>query len=312
MNRREFLIAGVSAGVPLSAWAASALLAPPAAPVIPPPTGEPATSGAPATASPTPTEEPTSEPAPVGDGRRIQADIDALPEGGGEVVVGPGLFVLAEPLRLARDKITLRGTGPGATLLEWVGPGAAIQNADPGVIRRQVTIRDLAITNRGVDGSAGGIALEHCYDTLVDRCRVEAIGSAGVGVEFIGTGSTYFNTLRSSWLDCSSPGSTGIRWSRRTAEPNANRVIDTTVSGRSGTIGFDILAGDTALVMGSAAEGGDILLRAAGAHGQVIGCRFELGPVVVTGDRNRFVGNSYADTSPFDDRGRGTIRVGEP
>ena len=169
----------------------------------------------------------------------------------------------------------------------------------------------LTISNGGVDGSASGVILENLYNTLIDRCRFEAIGASGVGIEFRGTGSTYFNSVRSCWVDCSTEGSTGVRWSAGDAQPNANRVFDTTVSGRGGTTGFDIGAGDTALLMGCAAEGGDQVLVIRTSFAQVIGCRFELGKVIVEGTGNRFVGNSYADTVGFEDRGSRTSRIGE-
>jgi hypothetical protein len=240
----------------------------------------------------------------------IQGRIDDVAARGGLVRLPAGRFLLDTPLLVHGAGLTIEGEGPGATVLAWKGDGAAIRNANPAEIVRHLTIRGLTISNGEAPGTAGGIELENLYDSLVDRCRFEQIGAQGVGVAFIGSGSTYYNTIRSSWFNCSAAGSTGIRWESRSSDPNANRVIDCTISGRVGSTGMDIMGGDTALVLGCAIEGGE-LIRLSASYAQLIGNRFEGGPIVVTGNHNKLVANSYADTSPFVNRGSGNVRLGE-
>lgn len=49
-------------------------------------------------------------------GADVQAALDALPKGGGEVVLPPGEILVMNPIVLARDNLTLRGSGDSTIL----------------------------------------------------------------------------------------------------------------------------------------------------------------------------------------------------
>ena len=305
INRREFLIAGASAAVPLAAWRRrrDPRFPRPGSSTFPAQNPSPGTSGA--------TEAPARSATPDGWTAKLQARIDALPDGGGTVAIEAGAFELDAPVLLTRDQITIVGTGQGATTLLWSGDVRRFASDDPGQVRRQTTIRIL----RSRTGASTARPAGSSWETSTTR------SSTGVASRRSGraawASSSEAREARTSTrcapvgVDCSTEGSTGVRWSAGDAQPNANRVFDTTVSGRGGTTGFDIGAGDTALLMGCAAEGGDQVLVIRTSFAQVIGCRFELGKVIVEGTGNRFVGNSYADTVGFEDRGSRTSRIGE-
>ena len=239
----------------------------------------------------------------------IQGRIDAISRTGGTVRIAAGTHRLFAPLRISGSFITLQGEGMGATIIDWRGPGAAILNSDAGARRDGVTVRDLSIDTHHV-ADASGIVLEHFQHALIERCRLQGVGERGVGVEFRGSEATYYNTVRGCWFNVSGDGGVGVRWSGGGGEPNGNRLIDTTLSGTPRTTLIDVAAGDTALILGCGAEGGN-LLRLAGSSCQVIGTRFEGGPIRIDGNFNQFVGNSYAQSVEIVDRGQGNVSSGE-
>ena len=51
-----------------------------------------------------------------GSGADVQAALDALPEGGGEVFLPPGIITVMNPIILNRDGLSLRGSGASTIL----------------------------------------------------------------------------------------------------------------------------------------------------------------------------------------------------
>jgi len=310
MKRRDFLVAAASAGVTAAGLDLGGRLgeettAPPSDPSSAA-TPTPAVTTSP-TIAPVPSAAPPSaDPAETA---RLQARIDSLARSGGTVVLARGIHTLEAPLRIPGSFITIQGDGMGATVLDWRGPGAAIVNSDRGQRRDGLTVRDLSIDNNE-SPEAGGILLDHMQHALIERCRFQGIGAGGAAIEFRGSAATFYNTVRSCWVNCSIAGSTGIRWIAIDGQPNANRIIDTILSGGPGRTMLDVAAGDTALILGCGVEGGHLLSLAA-SFCQVIGTRFESGPIEISGNHNQFVGNSYANSVELVDRGLGNIRSGE-
>ena len=85
--------------------------------------------------------------------RDIQAALDALPAGGGEVVLPPGKFEIHQPVVLHRDFQTLRGAG--ATTILWLADNAncpVIIMGEPGNTPARI-IRHLKVAGFFVDGN---------------------------------------------------------------------------------------------------------------------------------------------------------------
>jgi len=310
MKRRDFLVAAASAGVTAAGIDLGRRLGTEtAAPSTDPSAAPSSTPSAPSSSTSAPAESAVAASPDPAATAELQARIDALAETGGTVVIARGIHALAAPLRIPGSFITLQGDGMGATVLDWRGPGAAIVNSDRSRRRDGLTVRDLSIDNNEAP-EAGGIVLDQMQHVLIERCRFQAIGSGAAAIEFRGSSATYYNTVRSSWVNCSLAGSTGIRWTANDGQPNANRVIDTILSGGPGSTLLDIAAGDTALILGCGVEGGHLLSLAA-SFCQVIGTRFESGLIEISGNYNQLVGNSYANSVELVDRGLGNILIGE-
>lgn len=311
MKRRDFLKAAGSAGVVgAAAGFGLARLTEPQPPApSPSPTIDPAPSGATPRPPATPSRPLASPTGPIVGGDEVQALLDSLADTGGIVRISAGSHELVAPLRIVGSFTTVQGEGMGATVLHWRGPGAAIVNGDPARRLDGVTIRDLSIDNHNTADSSG-ILLEHFQHALVERCRLQGIGLRGVGVEFRGSPATFYNSVRGCWINCSGDGATGIRWTQNGGEPNANRVVDTILSGGPGRTLFDVAGGDTALILGCGAEGGR-LLELAASYCQIIGTRFEGGPIRISGNFNQRIGNSYASSVEVVDSGQGNVTSGE-
>ena len=167
--------------------------------------GAPGASGAPG--NPGAPGQPGKDAGTVvngGDCGDIQVAIDGLPSGGGAVLVRPGTYACANALRIDRDNVTLRGSGP-ATILKLganvnrpvllVGQPIPITNAT----RRHVRVSDLSVDGNKAqqqfechlsDGCAGadvlrnnGITLRTVEDVAVERVRITAARSGGLVVE---------------------------------------------------------------------------------------------------------------------------------
>jgi hypothetical protein len=134
----------------------------------------------------------------------IQAAIDALPAGGGAVLVRPGLYVCGAPIVIDRDGVELRGSGP-ATLLDLgdhvnrpvIVLGQTLEV--PTVTRRAIRVSDLSIDgNRAQQDhecSSGnctapgdylrnnGVSLRRVEDVTVERVSVTGARSGGLVVE---------------------------------------------------------------------------------------------------------------------------------
>jgi len=85
--------------------------------------------------------------------RQIQAALDSLPAGGGEVVLPPGRYEIHQPIELHRDAQALRGAG-AATVL-WLADNAncpVIIMGEP-VNHPQTTVKNLRVSGLYIDGN---------------------------------------------------------------------------------------------------------------------------------------------------------------
>lgn len=138
-----------------------------------------------------------------GDCADIQAAIDALPVGGGAVLVKAGTYVCTGPVVIDRDSVTLRGTGP-ATVLKLGNQvnrpvlvlGQTI--ATPTITRSDIRVADLSIDGNRLQQSFecstgacvgadylrnNGISLRSVADVLVEGVSVKSARSGGLVVE---------------------------------------------------------------------------------------------------------------------------------
>lgn len=132
----------------------------------------------------------------------IQAALDALPDGGGEVVLPPGTFMVMNPIVLQRDRQTLRGAGP-ATVLKLANrmncPVVVLGTTKnkPSKIIANLRLADLTIDGNGdnqkvekwaVAGEGSeirnnGVTVRGCSDALVERVTAFNCRSGGLVAE---------------------------------------------------------------------------------------------------------------------------------
>jgi hypothetical protein len=89
-------------------------------------------------------------------GAEIQKALDALPAGGGEVVLPAGKFEIREPIVLRADNLTLSGAGPATVL--WLADQAncpVIILGEP-VNHPQKTVTHLHVRDLMIDGNRSG------------------------------------------------------------------------------------------------------------------------------------------------------------
>ena len=133
---------------------------------------------------------------------KIQATLDALPDGGGAVVLRPGVYVIDRPVSLKRDNQALRGAGP-TTILRLADNAncpllvmGTLENT-PSRLVQNLRVSDLDIdgnrTNQQVEcwatqgeGSEirnNGLTVRGAIDSFVERVRCYRARSGGLVTE---------------------------------------------------------------------------------------------------------------------------------
>lgn len=248
------------------------------------------------------------------DSAEIQAAIDAANAiGGGTIVIPAGTYQVTTALTIPGNNINIVGAGMGATILRRSGAGAMIVNSNTAVLRERFRLSDLTFNGQG-GATASGVKLENFKHAIIERARFENFG--GIGVEFYGTGSTYYNRVSHCWFNSSIAGCTGVKWTNGAANPNACDVEFCVFSGAANTTGANMAGGTTNGIYGSHFESvlPATLLTITTAYNKVIGCRFETGTVLLdTGANwNRFTGNTYAnDVTRTETNGSQNTRVAD-
>jgi hypothetical protein len=135
----------------------------------------------------------------------IQAWIDGLRSGGGELLLPPGTFVCNAPIVIDRDDVTLRGHGPATRLRLADGANAPVlviggTSAVPPAVRRRIVVADLVIDGNRLaqdyecqGGPCGpehwlrnnGISLRRVEDVRVERVGVHSARSGGLVSELV-------------------------------------------------------------------------------------------------------------------------------
>jgi polygalacturonase len=85
--------------------------------------------------------------------KQIQAALDALPVGGGEVVLPAGKFQIHQPLVLHRDFQTLRGVGATTILILADNANCPVIIMGEPVNHPQTTVKNLHVSNLFIDGN---------------------------------------------------------------------------------------------------------------------------------------------------------------
>jgi len=85
--------------------------------------------------------------------RDIQAALDSLPATGGEVVLPAGTFEIHQPLALARDHQTLRGSGPDTVLRLVASANCPVIIMGQPVNHPQRTVSHLRVADIFIDGN---------------------------------------------------------------------------------------------------------------------------------------------------------------
>jgi len=105
-----------------------------------------------------PTPPPVAEPAVIHlsagvSDRQIQAALDALPAGGGEVVLPPGKIEVRQPIVLRRDSQTLRGSGATTILMLADNANCPVIIMGEPVNHPQATVKNLRVSDLFIDGN---------------------------------------------------------------------------------------------------------------------------------------------------------------
>lgn len=115
----------------------------------------------------------------VDDQEEINAAINALPAGGGKVVLLEGTYHLTAPIRILRSNVVLEGSGWNTVLfLEDGSDCNMIEIGDGTVSLRFIQIKSLKIDGNGANQSAGDVIYVHgasgseIYDVLIKNCYV--------------------------------------------------------------------------------------------------------------------------------------------
>jgi len=132
----------------------------------------------------------------------IQAALDALPDGGGEVVLPSGTFMVMNPIVLQRDGQTLRGAGP-STILRLANrmncPVVVLGTTrnKPTKIVANLRLADVmidgngdsqkvekwAIAGEGSEIRNNGVTVRGCRDSIVERVTAFNCRSGGLVAE---------------------------------------------------------------------------------------------------------------------------------
>lgn len=233
----------------------------------------------------------------------IQTTINKVAADNGGIVQFPnGTFLVTSPLLIPGNDITMAGAQN--TVIVYTGSGAVIRNSDTSQIRRRFTLRNLSIRN-STTGSAGGVKLENFYQGVIEHVNFENVGPTGIGVEMVGTGSTYFNIIRGCYFTCIKSGTagTGVKLTAGAGAPNANSILDSVFNIGDSGIGIDVASGGQTVIDGTAITGAtgtgyNLILRATATQfNRITNCRFEDGAVSLAAPQTYLFGNSYATTS---------------
>ena len=120
----------------------------------------------------------------------IQAALDALPEGGGMVVLPPGTFEIHEPLVLRRSDVLLQGCGTATHIKNANAEGKTallIQHPDGAKVKKQeriwrVKLSDFRIT--GNEKSGHGIEAVQVNEIFLQGVTVSEHGGDGIRLDY--------------------------------------------------------------------------------------------------------------------------------
>ncbi len=130
----------------------------------------------------------------------IQHAINALPSGGGQVVIHSGTYTCTTPIVIDRDDVDLRGQGPSTVLRLADSANAPVlvlgqTNAVPSATRRRIRVSDLLVdgnrSNQSFECLMGpctptnplrnnGLSLRRVEDVLIEHVIVKSARSGGL------------------------------------------------------------------------------------------------------------------------------------
>lgn len=120
----------------------------------------------------------------------LQAALDAIPEGGGELRLAPGTVEITEPLRLARGDIRVIGAGTATNIVNknesgkpaWIiSPSAEALKENAKARLWRVEFQDLRITGNPMSGN--GIEAVHVDEFLISGVSCSYHGGNGLHMQ---------------------------------------------------------------------------------------------------------------------------------
>src|SRR5680860_60637 len=109
----------------------------------------------------------------------LQSAIDALPVGGGMVIIPPGDYELTEPLVVSTENTRLQGSGMATHLINknQEGRPAVIVRSKKGAQNR-VELSNFRISGQSKSGD--GIFLENVQELLITELQIDQNGGHGI------------------------------------------------------------------------------------------------------------------------------------
>ncbi len=96
-----------------------------------------------------------------GAAQAANAAFASLPASGGEIVFPAGTYTLTGPIVCSGKPVTIRGAGPGLTVLDVAHPGVGISVSQGAAIANKVNIRDLTLQASYATPSASAISVSY-------------------------------------------------------------------------------------------------------------------------------------------------------
>jgi len=116
----------------------------------------------------------------------LQAAFDAVPAGGGEVIIPPGDYELTKPLVLTRENTSIRGAGPSTHIINNNPDGEPALIVRPeNITERAARIWRIQLSDLRISGnskSGDGILLEKIDELYISGLHVDHNGRHGINM----------------------------------------------------------------------------------------------------------------------------------
>lgn len=233
---------------------------------------------------------------------------------GREVYIFPGTYdMAAQIVQHNKSNITVRGSGPGRTILRRSFTGAPSM-IDIGSAAGPTAYGNIIFSNLTVDqnntGSGWGLVITWCYNVLIENCSFINQNSTSLAILFVGKfagGSSVFEAKNIRVVDCVFDYSTAsaLSWEVISCVDARDVVFDRcrwvgVASVRPGLLMYNT---EQATLCNSFVDHATVTIGGRGTY-SVLNTRFEVGKLFLNQTKNVFVGGgttffSFGTTTSF-------------